>query len=115
VQPGDRWQAPAYVEVVVKSCVEAVEAFISSHPEVADTPEAAAAWASAREIDDPANSATSKSMMVGRFLDALEVLRIMANDEVEVSVLDEIKSRRDRKLRGSGAQGRVGSQGEATS
>jgi len=99
----------------VKSCVEAVEAFISSHPEVADTPEAAAAWASAREIDNPANSATSKSMMVGRFLDALEVLRVMANDDVEVSPLDEIKKRRDRKLGSPNTQDRSRSAGEAAS
>lgn len=115
MQSRHQWSAPANVEVMVKSCVEAVEAFLGAHPEVAATPEAAAAWASGREIDDPGNSATSKSMMVGRFLDALEVLRVMANDDVEVSPLDEIKRRRDAKLGRPDAKNRGRSTGEAAS
>ena len=91
----------------MKSCVEAVESFIADHPDIDDTPEAAALLAAAREIDSPGNSATSKSMMVGQFLRALEVLRAMAPEKVEVSPLDEIRQRREAKLRGSDAKNRV--------
>ena len=99
----------------MKSCVEAAELFISDHPDVEDTPEAAALFASAREIDDPGNSATSKSLLVGRFLDTLEVLRLMTPEKAEVSPLDEIKQRREAKLRGSKPAGRVDSAGKASS
>ena len=91
----------------MKSCVEAVEAFVADHPDIADTPEAAAAAAAAREIDAPGNSATSKSMMVGQLLRSLEVLRAMAPEKAEVSPLDEIRQRREAKLRGSNTKNRV--------
>ena len=91
----------------MKSCVEAVEAFIESHPDVEDTPEAAAAFAAAREIDSAGNSATSKSMLLGQFLRSLEILRAMAPEKAEVSPLDEIRQRREAKLRGSNAKNRV--------
>ena len=97
--------------MTVKSCSEAVEAFIEAHPDVADTPEAAAAMASAREIDSVSNSATSKSMMVAQFLRSVELLRSMTPEKVEVSPLDEIKQRRESKLRGSNAANRVESSG----
>jgi hypothetical protein len=77
----------------VVSCEEAVEKFVETHPEVDGTPEAAAAMAAARAIDDPGNSATSKSMMVGRFLDALELMRAMAPEKPEESELDRIRTR----------------------
>lgn len=99
----------------MKSCVEAVESFVSDHPDVENTPEVAAALAAAREIDAPGNSATSKSMMVGQFLRALEILRAMAPEKAEVSPLDEIKQRREAKLRGSNTTNRVDSAGRASS
>ena len=86
---------------MVKSCVEAAEEFIADRPDVENTPEAAALVAAAREIDAPGNSATSKSMMVGRFLETIEVLRRISPEKAEVSPLDEIKQRREAKLRGS--------------
>ena len=91
----------------MKSCVEAAEAFIAGHPEAEDTPEAAALLAAAREIDHPGNSATSKSMMVAQFLKTVEVLRQIAPEKAEVSPLDEIRQRREAKLRGSNAADRV--------
>jgi hypothetical protein len=117
VQPKHFWPAEADFEAVVtmKSCVEAAESFISAHPDVEDTPEAAALFASAREIDSPSNSATSKSLLVGRFLETLDVLRRMAPEKAEVSPLDEIKQRREAKLRGSNAEDRVGSSGRSSS
>ena len=99
----------------MKSCVEAVEGFVDDHPDVENTPEAAALLAAAREIDSPGNSATSKSMMVGQFLRALETLRALTPEKAEVSPLDEIKQRREAKLRGSDAKNRVGSSGQASS
>jgi hypothetical protein len=99
----------------VKSCVEAAETFISAHPEAESTPEAAALFAAARLIDDPGNSATSKSLLMGRFLETLAVLRRMTPEKAEVSPLDEIKQRREAKLRGTDATDRVGSAGKSSS
>ena len=98
-----------------KTCVEAAELFISGHPDVEDTPEAAALFASAREIDAPGNSATSKSLLLGRFLETIEALRRMTPEKAEVSPLDEIKQRREAKLRGSKPADRVGSAGKSSS
>jgi hypothetical protein len=95
----------------VKSCVEALEAFVLAHPDVADTPELAAALAAARAIDDPRNSTTPKSMMITQFLRAIEVLRLLAPEKAEVSPLDEIKQRREGKLRRSDAKDRVETSG----
>jgi hypothetical protein len=115
VQSCDCWPESADVEALVNGCVPAVEAFLEDHPEVADTPEAAAALAAGAVIDSPLNSATSKSMMIGRFLDSLELLRAMSPDRQAVSPLDEIKRRRDGKLGRAKSKNRVDPAGEASS
>ena len=114
MQSGDVWASASDFEGLV-TCVSSVEAFLKEHPDVAETPEAAAALAAAELIDEPHNSATSKSMLLGRFLDSLEVLRLMSPDVLAVSPLDEIKSRRDRKLGRSKSKGGVGSAGGSSS
>ncbi len=97
------------------TCVSSIKALLKEHPELAHTPEAAAALAAGEAIDAPKNSATSKSMMIGRFLESLELLRAMAGQSVELSPLDEIKHRRDRKLGRAGAKDRVASARKASS
>jgi hypothetical protein len=87
----------------LKNCVDTLAAFFEARPELTETPEAAAAMAAAIELDDPTNSATSKSMMVGRFLDALELLRAMSPDAPEESELDRIRQRREERLGDSDA------------
>lgn len=83
---------------------EAVERFVAEHPVIAGSPEAAAALAAAEAIDSARSARLSgaamqgEASMMGRLLDALELLREMAPDAAEVSPLDEIRARRDKKL-----------------
>ena len=114
MQSGHGWAPPADVEALV-TCVSAIRALLKEHPELARTPEAAAALAAGTAIDAPKNSATSKSMMIGRFLESLELLRAMSSSSVESTPLDEIRSRRDRKLGRAGATDRVDAAGEVSS
>lgn len=53
----------------------------------------------AARIDDPSNSATSVSLCAGKLLDALETLRVLAPVAADVSPLDEIRIRRDRRTK----------------
>ncbi len=61
---------------------------------------AALAVALAREVDDPGNSATSKSLCAGRLIDAVDRLRASVPAEVEADGLDDLAARRDRRLAG---------------
>ncbi len=114
MQSGHRWAPQADVEVLV-TCVSSIKVLLKEHPELAKTPEAAAALAAGEAIDAPKNSATSKSMMIGRFLESLELLRGMASSSVESTPLDEIRDRRDRKLGRAGAKDRVDAAGGSSS
>lgn len=78
--------------------VDATEAFLRENPAVASSPEAALALAAAAAIDDLGSSTTSRSMVMGRYLEALSALRAMVPEKREVTVLDEIRARRDAKL-----------------
>lgn len=66
-------------------------------PELADGTLAATAMALAAEIDDPTNSATSKSMCAARLVEVMQHIRELAPDAREENPLDEIRARRDRK------------------
>lgn len=59
------------------------------------SPEAALALGLAARLDDPGTSAAAAAQLAGRLLDALAVIRERA--PVEVSPLDEIRARRDRR------------------
>lgn len=59
---------------------------------------AAAALAMAREIDDPGNSATSKSMCAARLIEAMERLSVLVPEKPKESKLDEIGKRREQRL-----------------
>ena len=52
----------------------------------------------ARAIDDPANSATSKSMCAKTLMDALTTLQAMAPPEQENDKLDDLVARRTARL-----------------
>ena len=61
---------------------------------------AATARALARELDDPGNSATSKSMCARVLADVLGQLRELAPAEVEEDVVDQLRARRESRLAG---------------
>lgn len=63
-------------------------------PAVARGPLAATALALAGQIDDPGNSATSKSMCARSLLDTLDQLRALAPPEQEDDSLDDLAARR---------------------
>jgi hypothetical protein len=68
--------------------------------ELARGPYAASILALARELDDPENSATSKSMCARSLLDTLDRLRELAPSEEKDDQVDELVNRRRRKLAG---------------
>jgi len=59
---------------------------------------AASALALARALDDPDNSATSKSMCARSLLDVLDRLRELAPTEEKDDQLDELVARRAKRL-----------------
>lgn len=64
-------------------------------PDLARSSLAASALALAREMDNPKNSATSKSMCARSLIETLDRLEEAAPDEQqEASPLDELKARR---------------------
>lgn len=70
---------------------------------LADSALAASVRALAREIDDPDNSATSKSMCARALLDTLDRLRELVPDEGEADGVDDLTARRDARRSGSTA------------
>jgi hypothetical protein len=63
-------------------------------PDLARSTLAASALALARELDDPDNSATSKSMCARALNDTLDRLVELAPDEDEKDALDDLAARR---------------------
>ncbi len=114
MQSSNCWSSSADVESLV-TCVSSIKELLKEHPELGKTPEAAAALAAGEAIDAPNNSATSKSMMIGRFLESLELLRAMSSTSGESTPLDEIRDRRDRKLGRAGAKNRMDATGKSSS
>lgn len=85
--------------------VEAVQADLDRlaerSPGLAEGALAHLALAMAGEIDDPMNSATSKSMCAGRLSDVLDRLRDLAPPEQAADRLDEVKHKREQRRRRS--------------
>lgn len=67
-------------------------------PDVADSTIAASALALAYEMDDPYNSATSKSMCARVLLDTMERLRELAPPAQEADTVDDLTAARIRRL-----------------
>lgn len=66
-------------------------------PGAADSALAALALALAAEVDDPGNSATSKSMCAKVLVDALDRLRELAPAQEAGDRLDDLSARRQRR------------------
>lgn len=64
---------------------------------------AATALVLARELDNPGNSATSKSMCARALNETLDKLRALAPSRDEEDRLDELSSRRSSRLAGKAA------------
>lgn len=64
---------------------------------------AATARALASELDDPSNSATSKSMCARALVEILDQIKALLPPEKEGDALDELKSKRDRRISGRSA------------
>lgn len=64
---------------------------------LADSALAASAVALAYEMQDPFNSATSKSMCAGKLHDALKELRDLCPPEKETDAVDELGARREER------------------
>lgn len=62
------------------------------------------ALAMAAEIDNPENSATSKSMCAARLADALDRLRALAPPKPTQDRLDEVKEKREQRRRRRSAE-----------
>lgn len=114
MQPGDRdppaeaqgegagrAQAEAASELVRVSVVEAVQRDLARLPdELAESGLAASALTLAAAMDDPSNSATSKSMCAARLHDALEQLRALAPEQEEADEVERARKRRADRLAG---------------
>lgn len=84
------------------SVVEAVErdlrALALLDAALAESALAAAALALARELDNPRNSATSKSMCARALTETLDRLRELAPEESKEDRLDELTARRAERI-----------------
>ena len=82
------------------SVVEAVERDLKGlGPKAADTSLAATALALARELDEPGNSATSKSMCAKSMVEVLRELRALMPAKQEADQLDDLTARREARRR----------------
>lgn len=75
-------------------------AIADRYPDLARSALAMSALALAREIDDPQNSATSKSMCATSLLSTLDRLRELIPAEEEQDSLDDLAARRSLRLAG---------------
>jgi hypothetical protein len=83
---------------VVDAVHRELDAIAKRDKDLARSGFAASALALAATLDDPKNSATSKSMCARSLLDALDRLRELAPDEEKKDGLDELVARRAKKL-----------------
>lgn len=89
---------PLVRRTVVAAVQDELKRMAERSPEILGSALAALAVALAREVDDPGNSATSKSMCAGRLIDAVDRLRAAVPAEVPADGLDDLAARRDRRL-----------------
>lgn len=83
------------------SVTEAVERELKAMPAaVGRSAVAAAALAMAGEIDDPGNSATSKSMCSKELREAMTALRALAPAKRKSDQIDDLTKRRAKRLTG---------------
>jgi hypothetical protein len=87
---------------VVDAVARELAALRERAPDLADSAIAASAAALARELDDPENSATSKSMCAKALADAMTKLREWAPPIEKKDGLDELRTRRTARRRAAG-------------
>lgn len=93
-------QPPLVRRTVAAAVRGELEAMADLAPKIRGSALAALAVAMAREVDNPDNSATSKSLCAGRLIDAVDRLRASVPAEVQADGLDDLAARRDRRLAG---------------
>ena len=85
---------------VVEAVRRDLEAIGRRDSELAESALAATALSLAASLDDPSNSATSKSMCSKSLLDILDRMRELAPPAEENDDLDELQARRTLRLEG---------------
>lgn len=105
MQSGYCWSVEACVfSEVVMSVLTAVRKDIEGLGELAaGSTLAETALALARELDEPKNSATSKSMCAKAMIDVLRELRHVAPVKREADGVDDLRARRRQRLDGGAA------------
>lgn len=110
MQPCDEWQGSSgahVAEVVAVAVLDAVErdlaVFAKRSKGIDASTLAETARALAAELDDPSNSATSKSMCARALLDVLDQLKALLPPEKEGDALDDLSSRRAARIAGRAA------------
>jgi hypothetical protein len=88
---------------VVDAVHDELDAIAKLDADLARSGFAASALALAQALDDPENSATSKSMCARALLDALDRLRELAPEEKKDGKVDEISERRATRRRRAAA------------
>lgn len=91
-------KAPA--SIAVTNVLADIDQIRQSDPALADSGLAATAFAMALELENPYNSATSKSMCARALMDALNRLRELCPPEEKRDDLDDLASRRADRLSG---------------
>lgn len=89
---------------VIEAAERSVDAIRSRDGDLGESALAASAVALAREIENPYNSATSKSMCAREMRDTLDRLLQLAPEKVEADGLDDLAAARE-KRRSRGAAG----------
>jgi hypothetical protein len=88
---------------VVDAVHDELDQIAKLDPKLAVSGFAASAIALAQALDDPGNSATSKSMCARSMFDALDRLRELAPEEKRSSKVDEIGEHRAKRRRRAAA------------
>lgn len=83
---------------VVEATRREIERLAAGNEDIAEGALAASALELASQLDDPGNSATSKSMCAKVLLETLDKIRALAPPKVERDVVDELSSRRARRI-----------------
>jgi hypothetical protein len=88
---------------VVAAVERELQEFDRRLPGIGESARAAGALAVAQELDDPGNSATSKSMCLRSLNETLDTLEARLPEETKRGKLDELRARRERTARGATA------------
>jgi hypothetical protein len=85
------------------SAVDVLETFLRAYPEMAADPLAPVAMAVAVDIDSPATEPNARASCTSVYLKVMTQLRLLVPEERAVDKVDDLKRRRESKLRKSTA------------